>query len=393
MSTTLSQPASVFPPPRFLAPGPWMLPIFLLVGASILFGLTSAVHPSTAALMQRCVLMDEKLSRIWSVANLEVGMAYLGIFGSMTFYIFQAARTDRSHLRDLGLGFAYLGISFAVDLMCVRVFEPFAALFIGNIVIMVFALSVSRQLWFQRLLGVFVPLVFLTCAVGHTLEGLSLWNQTYHVNVPWTMVTADIGFAVLVNAARFPTFIRGSGSVAELYTTRREVIERSVFLRDVLRIVTENRFFFCTDKTELPPILVTPVAEPWPLKTLEDVPTARRLASQKAEENGFGAEAAQCVMAIVGEGAVNAIRHGNGGTMTLSYDESAYQIRIEDSGGGIPLQLLPRAVLEPGFSTVETAGQGFMLMLNMADRTDMLTGTSGTCLVFTMYKQVPSRND
>src|SRR2546430_7579572 len=40
----------------------------------------------------------------------------------------------------------------------------------------------ALPIWFQRLLGVFVPVIFLTCGLGHFLEGLSYWKLTYDVN-------------------------------------------------------------------------------------------------------------------------------------------------------------------------------------------------------------------
>lgn len=88
-------------------------------------------------------------------------------------------------------------------------FQTFAALLLGGAVVVTFTVRVSKQLRFQRLLGVFVSLVFFTCGVGHLLEGLPSWKLTCPVNVPWTRVTAGIGFAVLVDTADAPPEPRG----------------------------------------------------------------------------------------------------------------------------------------------------------------------------------------
>ena len=203
----------------------WVFPLSILCCAYALLGLTGIEHPG--GVMSRCVLMNPNLSRIWSVGHIEIGLSYMGVFLGMTFYLFRAAKSDPTHLHDLGLGFAYLLGSFLLDFLCVRFFTPWIALLIGDTIVMTFALIVSRQLWFQRLLGVFVPLVFFTCALGHFMEGLSYWRLTYPVNVPWTMVTADIGFAILVNATRFPAFIRGQDIVSEMNALKAEASARA----------------------------------------------------------------------------------------------------------------------------------------------------------------------
>jgi PAS domain S-box-containing protein len=220
MPGTASDPSSL-PAGRPVWPkAPWLLPLGVLAVAYGLLGLTLTEPLTHSQIMQRCVLVDPARSRLWSVGNVEVGMAYLGVFGGMLFYFLRAYAFNRQHVRDLGLALAYLFGSFALDYACVQFLHPFTALLIGDAVVITFTALVSRQVWFQRLLGVFVPLVFLTCGVGHFLEGLSYWRLTYPVNVPWTMVTADIGFAILLNAGRFPAFIRGE-DVVEALTAER----------------------------------------------------------------------------------------------------------------------------------------------------------------------------
>ena len=227
------------PPTLRRVPPAWIFPALLLCGAYGLLGLTF-LSQGHGDVMSRCVLMDPSLSRIWSVGHVEISLSYFGVFGAMVFYFVRLYGQDRAHLIDLGLAMAYILASFLLDLFCVVHFQPFVALLIGDAVVITFTMLVSRQLWFQRLLGVFVPLVFFTCGVGHLLEGMSYWRLTYPVNVPWTMVTADIGFAILVNAVRFPAFIRGQDIVNELAQARQESESKETFFRDVLLSVTED---------------------------------------------------------------------------------------------------------------------------------------------------------
>ncbi len=372
-------------PPR--VPPFWLFPAALLCAAYGLLGLTF-IQQGHGDIMARCVLMDPSLSRIWSVGHVEISLSYFGVFGAMVFYFLRLYGQDRAHLLDLGLAMAYILGSFLLDLFCVMHFQPFAALLIGDAVVVTFTVLVSKQLWFQRLLGVFVPLVFFTCGVGHLLEGMSYWKLTYPVNVPWTMVTADIGFAILVNAVRFPAFIRGQDVLTELAQARQEAAVKQSFFRDVLMSVTEGRLHLCDTPTDLPPPL-PPVTDPISLSR-ETMAGARHLAAGAAQARNFPDDRVDCLNTAVGEAAMNAVVHGGGGEAIIRADDEAIQVWITDRGAGIQLAELPRATLEQGYSTKGSLGHGFSMMLRAADTVHLLTGSGGTHVVLTLHRE-PAR--
>jgi anti-sigma regulatory factor (Ser/Thr protein kinase) len=365
----------------------WILPAVLLAFAYSLLGLTLVEHPGHAALMSRCVLMDDRLSRIWSVGHIEIALSYLGVFLGMVYHLTRVARKDKTHLTDLMRGFLYVIISFALDTICVAHFQPFTALFIGDVVVMTFTACVSRQFWFQRLLGVFVPLVFLTCSVGHFMEGLSFWKLTYPLNVPWTMVTGDVGFAVLVNAARFPAFIRGQDLVNELDAVRAEATARQEFVRDVMLSATQGRLRLADSVQNLPDQLAT--RQERIVLTRETLGQARHAALAAAYVQGFRPQKADALQTAVGEATMNAVVHGAGGTCSISSEDRKVQVRIEDMGTGIQWTELPKATLERGYSTRGSLGHGFWLILQCVDRIDLHTSTSGTILVLTVHADGP----
>lgn len=362
----------------------WLFPILVLCGAYGLLGLTF-VQQGHGDIMDRCVLMNPGLSRIWSVGHVEISLSYFGVFGAMVFYFLRLYGQDRGHLLDLGLAMAYILGSFLLDLACVVHFEPFVALLIGDAVVITFTVLVSKQLWFQRLLGVFVPLVFLTCGVGHLLEGMSYWKLTYPVNVPWTMVTADIGFAILVNAVRFPAFIRGQDVLTELAQARQEAAAKQSFFRDVMMSATEGRLHLCETPSDLPAPL-PPAGKPIPLSR-ETLSGARHQAREAARALHFPADRIDCLNTAVGEAAMNAVVHGGGGEVVVRADDEAVQVWISDHGAGIQLAELPRATLEKGYSTKDSLGHGFWMMLRAADTVHLLTGAGGTQIVLTLYRQ------
>ena len=54
---------------------------------------------------------------------------------------------------------------------------------------------------------------------------------------------------------------------------------------------------------------------------------------------------------------------------------------MTDCGHGIDSLILPKAVLRRGFSTKPSLGFGYTIMLEVADRVLLCTGTSGTTVV------------
>jgi len=86
---------------------------------------------------------------------------------------------------------------------------------------------------------------------------------------------------------------------------------------------------------------------------------------------------------------MNAVVHGGGGHGSIHADEGVVQIWIEDAGGGIDMQRLPRATMERGFSTAGSLGHGFWLMIQTCDGVWMLTGPEGTTVVLEQGRVAP----
>jgi anti-sigma regulatory factor (Ser/Thr protein kinase) len=356
--------------------------------------------------------MNPNFARIWSVSNIEIGLSYFGVFVGMLYYFLRLYHESRQHLIDLGLATAYLVFSFALDYFCVRNFEPFVAMLIGDAVVMTFTLIVSRQLWFQRLLGIFVPIIFLTCAFGHFMEGLSYWKLTYPLNVPWMMVTADCGFAVLVNTARFPGLIRGEDVMeqlniekarvevleneiaaralaeAHLHDSERrreaEALRRESFARNVMLAMTGGRLHLHADSSELPAPLadIAFVRTPLSRATLG---AARRQIDRLAQTLEFPPGRRHDLVSAAAEAMMNAVVHATEATCTVSSSGAAIQVRVDDAGGGLDWEMLPYATLQSGWSSKGTLGMGFTVMAT-ADTVEILTGPQGTTIVLTMAR-------
>jgi anti-sigma regulatory factor (Ser/Thr protein kinase) len=308
----------------------------------------------------------------------------------MAYYILSIKDARDRHMSDLLLACAYLACSFCLDFFCVRYLSPFPALLVGDAIVMTFTLLVSRQLWFQRLLGVFVPMVFLTCGLGHLLEGMSYWQLTYPLNVPWSMVTADIGFAVLVNAARYPAFIRGTDVVEDIAAVRTAAGQQAQFFHNVLYSVTDGRFRFHADETGLP----VPLGEMVPITRIsrENLSDARHRIAAASSKLGFSSDRTEVLSTTIGEAMMNAVVHGADATVETFGDKSAVQVWIRDHGVGISLEDLPSATLRQGWSSRGTLGMGFSIILSLTDGFDLVTSNAGTTAVITVYSEPTKPN-
>ena len=153
----------------------------------------------------------------------------------------------------------------------------------------------------------------------------------------------------------------------------------------MLASVTEGHLQLCESAHDLPPALAR-VQRPVALAR-ETLAEARHLAAKAAHDRQFSQERIDDLATAVGEAVMNAVVHGGGGEATVCADADSVQVWVRDQGTGIQMAQLPRVTLERGYSTKDSLGHGFWLMLHSTDRLDLLTGTGGTTLVITLNRQ------
>ena len=165
--------------------------------------------------------------------------------------------------------------------------------------------------------------------------------------------------------------------------------QQGVFLRDVLSSVTEGKLLLSTSPAHLPPPL-PPVGEVVALTRDGGLRALRLLAQKAAQDAGHSEERQFDLITAVSEAGMNAILHGGGGSGQVSVGaDGTVQVRVEDHGGGIAMENLPRATLSRGFSTKATLGHGLKMMLETADRLYLLTGAGGTTVVLEQDRDRP----
>ncbi|MDR3708868.1 MAG: GAF domain-containing protein [Capsulimonadaceae bacterium] len=165
-----------------------------------------------------------------------------------------------------------------------------------------------------------------------------------------------------------------------VHASREQSRRQRVMMADILRSVTDGKLRLCNSASELPGRL--PNDEGCvSLTTTFGLADLRDMIRQLAETRGVEKTRRYDLVTASGEAAMNAVVHTGAGFASVSWSDAAIQIRVEDSGGGIAEDMLPRATLERGFTTAGTLGQGFKMMLETVDRIWLLTGSSGTTVV------------
>ena len=157
---------------------------------------------------------------------------------------------------------------------------------------------------------------------------------------------------------------------------------RGTLLRDVLCQATNGVLHLCAAPERLPSALpFAPGEEPLALipAALTD---ARERIRRAARHAGLPAAQTDDLVMASSEAALNAVVHGRQGVVEVrALPGGRVQVWVRDSGSGIVESHLHRAILEAGFSSKGSLGQGFSMITQTCDRVYLLTGAAGTTVV------------
>lgn len=152
--------------------------------------------------------------------------------------------------------------------------------------------------------------------------------------------------------------------------------------RDVIFAATQGKFQLIT-KEEVKKYKEGIVFCKGTIKDRSDIPVCRNLAKESLERQGFNSTTIMSWLLVLSEAITNTIKHAEEGKMTLIKDENTNEIRfvIEDKGPGFSLEELPKSTLLAGYSTKNSLGQGFTLMMKMAKSVLLFTTSRGSTIV------------
>ncbi|WP_053220243.1 ATP-binding protein [Virgibacillus senegalensis] len=162
--------------------------------------------------------------------------------------------------------------------------------------------------------------------------------------------------------------------------------------RDVIYASTQGKFLLIK-KAEVESCKDGELLCEIPVVEKADIPRARHLAEESFLSEGLKKAKIMSYNLIISEAVTNILKHADKGKMFLYKLEDAFHVVIEDSGPGFPLKLLPKTTLMPGFSTKESLGQGFTLMMKMADQILLETSDKGSTLVLKLQRDGVQKNE
>lgn len=158
---------------------------------------------------------------------------------------------------------------------------------------------------------------------------------------------------------------------------QKEIAVRQGYV-DVLDAVTGGKLILTTD-VELERWLGTPLLDLRPLESAECLSDARRAVADALPQLAFDEK--NSLILATSEALTNAVKHAGGGEYGVFQSGDCLQVLVRDFGPGIDFRTLPKATLVQGFSTTNTMGVGFTIMLEVADRVLLTTDASGTTVV------------
>jgi serine/threonine-protein kinase RsbT len=152
---------------------------------------------------------------------------------------------------------------------------------------------------------------------------------------------------------------------------------------------TEGRLRLCFVEEEMPDRL--PPLSDVAVLSASSLRLLRKQLEAVAEGLHYPKERLSDLLTATHEAAMNAVRHGGGGTARIhgSRETGAIQVWIEDHGPGIAEERIHRAV-EQGWTT-GGFGQGFFYMQSCVDRLYLLSVPSeGTTVLLEMDRTPPN---
>ncbi|MGP4041837.1 ATP-binding protein [Gracilibacillus sp. D59] len=171
--------------------------------------------------------------------------------------------------------------------------------------------------------------------------------------------------------------VHASKTLTEMDKEKDQVWE---VYRDVIYSATQGAFLLI-DKAKIKQYKTGNLLCEADIKERQDISYSRNLAKEAFTNAGLKNSKVMSYNLIISEAVTNVIKHADDGKMFIHQKDDVFHVIIEDNGPGFPLNILPKTTLLAGFSTKESLGQGFSLMIKMAEQVILETSSNGSTLI------------
>lgn len=228
-----------------------------------------------------------------------------------------------------------------------------------------------------------------TAVMGEVLAGGSWEGEACFERPDGTQVPILLSLGLLTDERGDPDgFVAVAHDISDIKAAEKALEEKDRAIRqayvDVIGAVTGGRLVLVT-RDELRDALGAPLTEELPL-VAGDLASCRHGVIDVMAEEGIAADPSTAVVAI-GEAATNALKHAGGGTYQVFGRDGMLQVDVADDGPGIDFTNLPKATLLAGYSSTQTLGMGYTIMLDLADRVLLATEPGHTEVVLEFARE------
>ena len=201
------------------------------------------------------------------------------------------------------------------------------------------------------------------------------------------------GTTVDVEVAASPLTYQGKKAVlvvARNITDRKQTEQRRLdleelqrqFYRQTILAATGGKLVIC-EHDEIARLDGDGVAK-CAVRKPSDMSAARHRIKDEATAHGMPEQRADNLALCAGEAATNALKHAGGGEIRLLVREERIFVCVSDRGPGMDALILPRVMLELGYSTGASLGMGYAIILALSDQVLLATGPAGTTVAIAM---------
>lgn len=163
--------------------------------------------------------------------------------------------------------------------------------------------------------------------------------------------------------------------------------EKLAFYRRTIAAATGGKLIV-TDGHDIEKVAGPAVAS-WEIRVADDIRGIRGDIERIASDMGFDQSRCERLGIALGEAITNVLKHAGEGEASLHKTDDGVIAVVSDRGPGIPALALPDVALTRGYSTAETLGVGYKVMIEFTDRVYLATGADGTTVALEMKYRPP----
>jgi PAS domain S-box-containing protein len=197
----------------------------------------------------------------------------------------------------------------------------------------------------------------------------------------WALISAS---PILDHEGRF----QGAFGMHTDITEHKQYEERQRdFYRRTILAATDGKLQL-TEREEIEKIAGQPLAV-FKVENAEDFHNVRVAVMEIALSLGMDEVRAGDYVVAVGEAVTNSVKHASSGTVLIHSLPGTILTVVSDNGPGIEAMSIPEVALKKGYTTAGTLGMGYKVMLSIADKVYLATGSWGTTVGIEMNIKPP----